>query len=411
MEKKFYGYKAMIAGFFLMFGCYGSLSMYNILMPDLLVRANTDAVELAFGNSCSVFAGVVLGFTVAKAYKLMRPVMWLRLSIVGYLLVGCSAAFATSVYVCWAAWLIEGILITYGLYSGTTAYMSSWFIAGMTLGSAASGAAFGLFSPALGIRTTAIGVLLVSGIIGIVAGFFMKSADRLGQKPLGWETVSSAEQTEETMEQPGMDFKAVLRHPAFYLGLLSIFVLCQAYNVQNNASLIITQAGYTLADAALRTTLMTLLSGAMGLVAGRVLDKLGRIPYFVAPLVCLMTAFTCFYLGSTSGAGLGLFTLGACLLGLALGFYASWPSQMAPMLFGTKDVARMTPIFVIVFNISSFLRPFTIPVIAREDGNWERALLVAIGIVAAALVIGLAALVMTPYKPALERSKKSEEVA
>lgn len=95
MEKKFYGYKAMIAGFFLMFGCYGSLSMYNILMPDLLVRANTDAVELAFGNSCSVFAGVVLGFTVAKAYKLMRPVMWLRLSIVGYLLVGCSAAFAS----------------------------------------------------------------------------------------------------------------------------------------------------------------------------------------------------------------------------------------------------------------------------------------------------------------------------
>ncbi len=408
----FSGYSQVFLAAIITFTVGMSYGAYTMLIEPLAQRLNCSltaaGLPATFENIACFTAGILISGQLIEKWTARRCI--LINALIASFFVASYAYLPSLPLLCgWEA--VIGASMAFGFTNALSAFVRKWFIArreavlGMALASNGLGAAVGVWTftfleSSYGVNAacatfTGVGVCCV--LLGVL---FLRNPEQLGQKPLGLEMAQNLTDGPKSQitEDFGIDFKAALRTPSFYLIMASCLLCCFSMVLSPYFATILLTNGVEKMDAANYATINQLALAAASIVFGTVTARLGT-KFFI------IVAF--------GGATLGLLALGgwlsltasplflllaAMLLGTGYCIGNSYGPIVTTKVFGNKCYDRIIPLIYSMRGVGLALGVLIMPSLAEKQGSWMPSVIVGVAAMAAAIFMGLLAMKLAPMK-------------
>ncbi len=361
-EKKFFGYKAAIGAFLVIFVNLGVCSTLGVFVSSLAEYSGWPLGTVGYIGTVNTIGNVILSLVAVKFMAKYGTKLTMLVSILACALHVNFYCFATpganvlSLICMYIAGFLASFSITFGTYAVCSTVISDWFVEkrGQIIGIVFSGAGFGaaiwvflagqLFKT-MDYKGSYRVICVLTLVIGLAAVLFLiKDPKKMGQKPLGWEKAEELEKAAAAgaANLAGVDKKTALRTPSFWILAAALLCVCGA----GSAFMAYAPAwwqmnGFTSTQASNWDALYLVLAGVVLLIVGKVTAKLSPSVFAVIVCAAFVACAACMVaLGTTPTTMLMILIV---LLGaLAYPLCASIPGLMGQSIFGMKDFAAIS---------------------------------------------------------------------
>ena len=244
MEKKFFGYKAVVGAFLIMFISLGTATTLGIFLASLSADSGYPVTTVAYiGTACTVSC-VIFSMVVSKLMEKGVPLRVLvMIGLVANAVGMMCYTFAIpgnpiSLFFFYLGGFLIGVTLTFSAHAVCGAIIASWFIEdreklmGMVFSGAGFGAAIVVFIAGQMFkfftwRQCYYILAAFTLIVGFLVVFFLiRDPASMGQKPKGWDTVKAAGSSSDA-ELPGMTIQEARKSKSYWMfAIMLIFVCC-----------------------------------------------------------------------------------------------------------------------------------------------------------------------------------------
>ena len=150
-NKKFFGYKAAIGAFIVIFVNLGGASTLGVFLPSMSEYTGWSVPTLSYNGTFNTIGNVLLSLICVKALSKLGPRKLMFISIIGIFVNFQLYTFATdgqdtlSLILIYLAGPAASFAIVFGTHAVCTSFISEWFVEkrGKVIGMVLSGASFG----------------------------------------------------------------------------------------------------------------------------------------------------------------------------------------------------------------------------------------------------------------------------
>ncbi len=420
-QKKFFGYKAVIGAFLIMFvnmGCGGTIGTF---MGSLSKYTEWPVGTIGYVGTISVIGNILFSLVAARLVKTWGPRKLMGISIICTVVAMMLYTFTVpgqsvlSLVMIYSAGFIVAIAVTFGSFAVCTVLVSQWFIekretmTGIVLSAAAFGGSFWNFLAGQLFRFMEFkGCYRVMSVLALVIGiiamlFFIKEPEAFGQKPLGWDKAQSKK--DEKKELEGMTKAAALKTPSFWMLFAAFICVCGA-----GAAFVAYGQSWWQSNGFDRTTTATyyslyvLIGGVSLMLAGKLVSKIRAAAF--AGIVGLLFIGGLLFQIMLPGNPSGTMILMVCIcFGLAYPLNTSMPSLVTQSVFGPKESGAIQAQLQTGVYIGQFAYSIVVGQFLKTEAGYVGAWKFFIGAVAIWAILIIGAALLSPYKP----SKKSPD--
>lgn len=410
--KKFSGYIQAVLAAIITFTCGMSYGAYGMLIVPLAERLGCSitaaGIPATVETIAAFVAGILGGGALIKKWTARRCM--LIGAIIACLFVSSYAYLPSLFLLCvWEA--VTGASMAIGYSTGMSAFIKEWFvdrresvlgvaIACIGFGAAAGSWMFGKLDTTFGLNITciafaALGVLCI--IIYLVA---LRNPDQLGQKPLGWEKAAAlaAQEGKTDSTEFGVEYRDALKSPSLYLILGSCLLWALSMVVSPYLAAILMTNGIEEMSAANYASINNLAMAAMAIVVGVLTSRLGPKSYvivaFGAGIIGLAILWTWLEIVNNS---IVLF-IASVLVGCGYVVGTTYGPLVTTKVFGNKAYDNIIPLVFGMRCVGLGVGTLLLPTLADKRGSWTLPLILAVIMMVIALIMGLAAMQLSPMK-------------
>lgn len=411
-KRKFSGYTQVVLAAIVTFTCGMSYGAYGMLIVPLAERLGCSitaaGVPATVETIAAFVAGILGGGALIKKWTARRCM--LIGAIIACLFVSSYAYLPSLFLLCvWEA--VTGASMAIGYSTGMSAFIKEWFvdkresvlgvaIACIGFGAAAGSWMFGKLDTTFGLDVTciafaALGVLCI--IIYLVA---LRNPDQLGQKPLGWEKAAAlaAQEGKTDSTEFGVEYRDALKSPSLYLILGSCLLWALSMVVSPYLATILMTNGIEEMSAANYAGINNLAMAAMAIVVGVLTSRLGPKSYvtvaFGAGIIGLAILWTWLEFVDNSVV---LF-IASVLVGCGYVVGTTYGPLVTTKVFGNKAYDNIIPLVFGMRCVGLGVGTLLLPTLADKRGSWTLPLILAVIMMVIALIMGLAAMQLSPMK-------------
>lgn len=389
-SKKFFGYKAAIGAFLIIFVNLGALNTFGTFMNSMSQTTGDSLAAVGLVATFNPIGNILFSLLALPMVKKISAKWTLLIaSLVGVLhFVMYSFYPVCGIWMLYLAGFLSGCTIACGTHAVCQSVISSWFvekresICGWAFSGAGIGAALWVFLAGQLFKvmewTQCYRVMAVIMFVITVPSclFLIRDPEKMGQKALGWEKAEELTRSSEleAARATGITYKAALKSPAFWVLALalivSVFASCTFLSYtptwwQMN--------GMSPTQAATWNSVYMLLAGVSAIVAGNVARKSGAKVFIIYVHIALAIAFILHLLFGMSGAV--VIALLTCVAGaLAYPVQTNIPAMVTQGIFGMKDFAKISASLMTAIYIGQMLPPIIIAVFLNGSsglrGGW-----------------------------------------
>ena len=133
-NKKFFGYKAAIGAFLVIFCNLGAASTLGVFLPSMSEYTGWSVAVLGYNGTFNTIGNVLLSLICVKALSKLGPKKLMFISIIGIFLNFQFYTFATdgqnvtSLVFIYLAGLMASFAIVFGTHAVCTYVISQWFV-------------------------------------------------------------------------------------------------------------------------------------------------------------------------------------------------------------------------------------------------------------------------------------------
>lgn len=411
-KRKFSGYTQVVLAAIVTFTCGMSYGAYGMLIVPLAERLGCSitaaGIPATVETIAAFVAGILGGGALIKKWTARRCM--LIGAIIACLFVSSYAYLPSLFLLCvWEA--VTGASMAIGYSTGMSAFIKEWFvdkresvlgvaIACIGFGAAAGSWMFGKLDTTFGLDVTciafaALGVLCI--IIYLVA---LRNPDQLGQKPLGWEKAAAlaAQEGKTDSTEFGVEYRDALKSPSLYLILGSCLLWALSMVVSPYLATILMTNGIEEMSAANYAGINNLAMAAMAIVVGVLTSRLGPKSYvtvaFGAGIIGLAILWTWLEFVNNSVV---LF-IASVLVGCGYVVGTTYGPLVTTKVFGNKAYDNIIPLVFGMRCVGLGVGTLLLPTLADKRGSWTLPLILAVIMMVIALIMGLAAMQLSPMK-------------
>lgn len=414
-NKGFFGYKAVVGAFLVMFVNLGVCTTLGVFLASLAEYSEWDLGTVGYIGTVNTIGNIILSIVAVKSLDKLGVRKTMLISII------CCAAHmcfycmvqpgrTTMSLICmYIAGFLASFSITFGTHAACSTVIAKWFIekrehlTGIVFSGAGFGAAIWVFLAGQLFKVTDYKgcyrvIIILTLVIGLAAIFLLvKEPEKLGQKPLGWEKAEKASgDSVEAAELPGIEKAAAMKTPSFWLLAAALLCVCSAGSTfMAYSPAWWQQNGWSATAASNWDALYLLLSGFVLLFVGKVLSKV-KVSVFVIG-VCVAYAVAAIVSSMMNGSPVAMLMILIVLFGaLAYPLSASIPGLMGQSIFGAKDAAAISATLMTAVYLGQALYN---PIVARflaSPGGFPAAWRFFAGAALLGMALILAAIAMSP---------------
>ena len=358
-EKKFFGYKAAVGAFLVMFVNLGACTTLGIFLTSLSEYSGWDLGMVGYIGTVNTIGNVVLSIVAVKALSKLGARTTMLISVLACAIHVHLYTFATpganisSLVFYYLAGFMASFSITFGTHAVCSSVIADWFvekreqISGVVFSGAGFGAAIWVFAAGQLFKFVDFkGCYRILSIFILAIGLFsviclIKDPKKLGQKPLGWDKAST-DSTGESVEVPGVSKSEALRSPAFWVLAAALLFVCMSGSAYMSYAPSWWQTnGLDATAAANWNAIYLVISGAVLLAVGKVFAKTGPKAFTVIVCAAFVAAMACMV--ALNGHPATLILVG-CVVFAALAYplNASIPGLIGQSVFGGRDFAAIS---------------------------------------------------------------------
>lgn len=358
-EKKFFGYKAAVGAFLVMFVNLGACTTLGIFLTSLSEYSGWDLGMVGYIGTVNTIGNVVLSIVAVKALSKLGARTTMLISVLACAIHVHLYTFATpganisSLVFYYLAGFMASFSITFGTHAVCSSVIADWFvekreqISGVVFSGAGFGAAIWVFAAGQLFKVVDFkGCYRILSIFILAIGLFsviclIKDPKKLGQKPLGWDKAST-DSTGESVEVPGISKSEALRSPAFWVLAAALLFVCMSGSAYMSYAPSWWQTnGLDATAAANWNAIYLVISGAVLLAVGKVFAKTGPKAFTVIVCAAFVAAMSCMV--ALNGHPATLILVG-CVVFAALAYplNASIPGLIGQSVFGGRDFAAIS---------------------------------------------------------------------
>ena len=358
-EKKFFGYKAAVGAFLVMFVNLGACTTLGIFLTSLSEYSGWDLGMVGYIGTVNTIGNVVLSIVAVKALSKLGARTTMLISVLACAIHVHLYTFATpganisSLVFYYLAGFMASFSITFGTHAVCSSVIADWFvekreqISGVVFSGAGFGAAIWVFAAGQLFKVVDFkGCYRILSIFILAIGLFsviclIKDPKKLGQKPLGWDKAST-DSTGESVEVPGVSKSEALRSPAFWMLAAALLFVCMSGSAYMSYAPSWWQTnGLDATAAANWNAIYLVISGAVLLAVGKVFAKTGPKAFTVIVCAAFVAAMACMV--ALNGHPATLILVG-CVVFAALAYplNASIPGLIGQSVFGGRDFAAIS---------------------------------------------------------------------
>lgn len=358
-EKKFFGYKAAVGAFLVMFVNLGACTTLGIFLTSLSEYSGWDLGMVGYIGTVNTIGNVVLSIVAVKALSKLGARTTMLISVLACAIHVHLYTFATpganisSLVFYYLAGFMASFSITFGTHAVCSSVIADWFvekreqISGVVFSGAGFGAAIWVFAAGQLFKVVDFkGCYRILSIFILAIGLFsviclIKDPKKLGQKPLGWDKASTGS-TGESVEVPGVSKSEALRAPAFWVLAAALLFVCMSGSAYMSYAPSWWQTnGLDATAAANWNAIYLVISGAVLLAVGKVFAKTGPKAFTVIVCAAFVAAMACMV--ALNGHPATLILVG-CVVFAALAYplNASIPGLIGQSVFGGRDFAAIS---------------------------------------------------------------------
>ncbi len=358
-EKKFFGYKAAVGAFLVMFVNLGACTTLGIFLTSLSEYSGWDLGMVGYIGTVNTIGNVVLSIVAVKALSKLGARTTMLISVLACAIHVHLYTFATpganisSLVFYYLAGFMASFSITFGTHAVCSSVIADWFvekreqISGVVFSGAGFGAAIWVFAAGQLFKVVDFkGCYRILSIFILAIGLFsviclIKDPKKLGQKPLGWDK-ASRDSTGESVEVPGVSKSEALRSPAFWVLAAALLFVCMSGSAYMSYAPSWWQTnGLDATAAANWNAIYLVISGAVLLAVGKVFAKTGPKAFTVIVCAAFVAAMACMV--ALNGHPATLILVG-CVVFAALAYplNASIPGLIGQSVFGGRDFAAIS---------------------------------------------------------------------
>lgn len=358
-EKKFFGYKAAVGAFLVMFVNLGACTTLGIFLTSLSEYSGWDLGMVGYIGTVNTIGNVVLSIVAVKALSKLGARTTMLISVLACAIHVHLYTFATpganisSLVFYYLAGFMASFSITFGTHAVCSSVIADWFvekreqISGVVFSGAGFGAAIWVFAAGQLFKVVDFkGCYRILSIFILAIGLFsviclIKDPKKLGQKPLGWDKAST-DSTGESVEVPGVSKSEALRAPAFWVLAAALLFVCMSGSAYMSYAPSWWQTnGLDATAAANWNAIYLVISGAVLLAVGKVFAKTGPKAFTVIVCAAFVAAMACMV--ALNGHPATLILVG-CVVFAAMAYplNASIPGLIGQSVFGGRDFAAIS---------------------------------------------------------------------
>jgi len=417
-EKNFFGYKAALGAFLVMFVNLGVCSTLGVFVTSLSEYSGWSLGTVGIIGTVNTIGNVILSIVAVKFMAKYGTRVTMLISVLACALHVNFYCFATpgstvaSLVCMYVAGFLASFSITFGTHAVCSTVIADWFVEkrGQVTGTVFSGAGFGAaiwvflagqlfkYMDYKGSYRVISVLALVIGLSAII--FLIRDPKKMGQKPLGWEKAEEMQQAAASGAGniAGVDKKTAMKTGSFWVLAAALMCVCMA----GSAFMAYAPAwwqmnGFSSTAASNWDALYLVLAGLVLLGVGKVTSKVS--PSVFAVLVCaafIVCLWLMYMLGSNPSTMLMVLIV---LFGaLAYPLNASIPGLMGQSIFGMKDFASISATLMTAVYVGQALyAPIMAKFLAAEGGMASGWLFFA-GAAFVGMILILVAISMSPMK-------------
>lgn len=413
MDKKFFGYKAAVGAFLIIFVNLGVATTLGIFLASLAEYSGWSVAMVGYIGTANTIGNIVLSVVAARALGKIGVKKCMIISVTALVLHALVYTFAVpgqkavSLVCYYLGGLICSFAITFGTHAACSTLIAQWFvekrekITGIVLSGAGFGAALWVFLAGqlfkfFDFKVCYYIIAVLALVISAVAlAFLVKTPEELGQKPLGWDKAGGT----------GVTKAEAMKSSSFWLFAAAMLFVCVAYTAATSYAPTWWQTvGQSSTTAANWNAAQLVLAALFLLVAGTVFLKLGA-SLFSALLCGAFALCMVFMVRLDSGAGALPMSAIVLLLGISYPLNASVPSMVGQSLFGGKHFAAISATLMTAVYLGQFLCAPIMSVLLSTAGGFKTAWLFFGACALVGLVLILLAVAASPMKKAAKAEK------
>lgn len=355
-QKKFFGYKAAIGAFLVIFCNLGAASTLGVFLPSMSEYTGWSVGILGYNGTFNTIGNVLLSLICVKALDKLGPKKLMFISIIGIFLNFQFYTFATdgqnvtSLVFIYLAGLMASFAIVFGTHAVCTYVISQWFVGekrGKIISAVLSGASFGaaawVFVAGQMFRVMSYKscyqilswVLLAVGMFAVI--FLIRDPEKMGQKPMGTEIAAV-----EADKLPGVTRAEAIKSPSFWFFAIALLL----GGCEGSAWLVYsptwwTMNGLSATDASNWNAIYTVLAGFVMLGVGGVFNKVGPTVFSIVVSIAFSLCMVFLIIFGMTPTTVILILTVICGA-LAYPLSASIPSIVGQAVFGSKEFGAIS---------------------------------------------------------------------
>ena len=416
-KKGFFGYKAVVGAFLVMFVNLGVCTTLGVFLASLAEYSGWELGTVGYIGTVNTIGNVILSIVAVKFMEKFGVKKTMIVSICACALHMCFYCFVMpgrnvlGLLFMYIAGFLASFSITFGTHAVCSTIIAKWFIekreqlTGIVFSGAGFGAAIWVFLAGqlfrfMDYKGSYRVIIILTLIIGLGAIFLLiKEPDDLGQKPLGWEEAQkAANTTSDAVELPGVMKADAMKSPSFWLLCAAMLCICSAGSTFMSYAPAWWQAnGWSATAASNWDALYLVLAGFVLLFIGKILAKV-KVSVFVIG-VCIAYVIAAILSSIMPGSPAVMLMILVVLFGaLAYPLSASIPGLMGQSIFGAKDAAAISATLMTAVYIGQALyNPIAARFLAGE-GGFPAVWRFFAGAAALGMILILAAIAVSPLK-------------
>lgn len=411
-EKKFSGYKIVIAMLVYMFVTGGSFGLISIFMTDICAQNNIALADLSILFTTNGVGGVITALFITPT--LLKKIGPRKCMMIGYVFIlACIIWYgaATTAIEFWIAAAVSGVGISLGLMAAFSAIVGNWFIekrasmtslvlAGNGLGKAAFQMIMGPVAVALGYHMCYYILAGLIAVIGVACILLVKDNPKsLGQEPLGYGKEMAAAAPGADVVVPGVTKAEAMKSPAFWLAFVAIFFGVLATYAQSYLAPLLQANGVEAATAATYSSIFNFLVFAMVTLSGRAAEKLGYAKYILIFGLMSIVGMLILGLGKAGVASSGVMViLAAALISAIMPKQTSDTPLTSMSYFGRKEFGTIQAQMAAAFNCATVFGGAIVSGILKMGLDLNAVYVVFAGFALISTVLFIAGYMLSPMK-------------
>lgn len=421
-QKNFFGYKAAIGAFLVIFVNLGACTTLGTFIATLANYSGHSIGAVGQIGTVNTICNVVLSMAAIKvlakigAKKTMLIAIFacaLHMQLYTFVSPGANTR---SLLLMYAAGALASFSITFGTHAVCSAVIADWFIekraqiTGMVLSGAGIGAAAWVFLAGQLFKVTdykncyRIMSLLVLGIGLVAVIFLIKTTEEKKQKPLGWESAPEEAQTETSAP---LTYQQAIRSTSFKVLIVALlFATVGGTAYLSYAPTWWQMNGMTPTNAANWNAAYLLIAGVLLMAAGTISSKLGISGFVIYVCSAFILTFICMNVWASSRAA-SIMMLTVLFSAAAYPVCASIPSFVGTEAFGSQVFAQISATLMIAVYVGQAIASPLMAVFLASNGGMG----LAWNVFAVTTIIGMLLLLTALKISPLKKSEKQHTIS